>query len=78
MRQYNTVRWKYNRGSHPTPGSSAASYHEQAVLNGLYNVIDGNSDCGLPRNFKVDNVFDGDTQLGANITVDSRWRKHFP
>lgn len=70
--------WRYNRSSHPTAGSVAANYHESAVHNGVANLVSGYNDCGLRRNFKAYNRFEGDTIKGANINSEAKCAGNFP
>lgn len=71
-------QWKYNRSTHPSPGSAAATYHEQSILNGVANVVSGFNDCGLQRNFRAYNTYNGDTLQRANINDDAKCASTFP
>lgn len=60
--------WRYNRSTHASPGSTAATYHETAIRNGMANLVSGYNSCGLQRNFRAYNNYLGNTTYRANIS----------
>jgi hypothetical protein len=63
--------WYYNWSSHPNPGSAAARSHEQAVLSGVVDLLDGYNDCGLARTFAAYHSYQGFTTKPSNVGNNS-------